>query len=163
MPQERRERTPGRLGHGDAQRLEQRAQHGDALVDVPADQELGRGQPLQLERLRRIGRAGRGLVGLRRLGAPAGVGQGVAQLPLQATGLLRRSRVECQRGPIQPSGVIERQRRRRLVGAACIILARPGRIAGPSIMTGEDLRVHRPCGRQEHRQPFVLPPQAVRG
>ena len=81
------EGPPRRLGHAHAQRGEQGAQQCQALVDMAADQELGRRQPLELEGLGRRGRRGRRQIGLRRLGTPAGVGQRVAQPAPEAADL----------------------------------------------------------------------------
>ena len=90
MPEEREPRRRARLGHATCPSgPSKRAQQRQPVVDVAADQELGRRQPLELESLGRGRRFGRFQVGLRRLAPPAGVGQRITQLPPEQPGLRR--------------------------------------------------------------------------
>ena len=162
----RQQSTPGRRGASRAcgcpAASSRVRRQREPLVDMPADQELRRGQPLQLEGLGGRGRVGRVEVGLSRLGAPTGVGQRIAQLPPQGDACSAGPACSSSRGPIQPRGVVEGQRRGRLVGPAGVVLARRREVARAAIVAGQDLRVDRAGRRQDRRQPLVVPSQAVR-
>ena len=147
VPGQREQGVPGGVGHAHLHRAEEGTQEGQSVVEVSADQELGRGQALQLQRLG----GGRGYggreIGLGGLGAPAGVRQCVAQLLPEVAERGPRSGMELQCDPVQFCRMVERERRRRLVGPADVVIAGERGLAGTPIMTGQDLRVGRAGGR----------------
>ena len=162
MPDQRGEGATRRLGHNHPQRSKQDAQQGQSIVQVTADEELGRGEAFQIKGLGRRGGDGRGQVSLGRLGAAAGVGQRIAQPLPEGPGLVHRSGMEFHGDPVESRGVVEGQRTSGLVGSARIELASARRIAGPAVMPGEDLGIDRSGGGENRRQPFVVPLQAIR-
>ena len=162
MPEERILGLPYRTGHAEAEGAQQGSQLGQPFVDVTADQELGRRQPLELEGLGRRGRLSGLRVGLGRVGATSGIGERVAQSPPEEAGLDVRPLVQLERGPIQSRRVVEGQRRGGLVGPARVIVAGGRGVAGTAVVTGEDLGIDRTRGRQHQGQALMVPAQDVR-
>ena len=148
-------------GHGHAQRTEQRAQEGQPLFDVTADQELGRSQSLELQRFGGGGRFGRFEIGLRSIEPSAGIGQRVAQLLREDARLGAGSLVELQRDPIEPRRMVKGESRRGLVGPASIVFAGALVVARTMQVAREDLRIDRSRGGQHQREPFVVPSQCI--
>ena len=120
---------------------QQEVEGREPLIDVAADEELIRGAALQLDDLGRGGPGGRLLIGVRRLGAPAGVGQRVSEPNSQRLIPPALLRPEHQRQPVELGRPFEGQRPRGVFGRAAEEFAGPRRFSRALVVNRQRLEV----------------------
>ena len=144
--QKAQERAPRRGRQGEPHPVEDRAEGQEALVNVPAHQELVGRAALQIDQLELVGAGRRLLVRTRRLDAPAYVRQGIAQPRAGAPCRRGINGPQLERVPVELDRPIKREGLARLIRRKCIVMAGLGRVLRPP-------RSGRPTFRGPHLQP----------